>query len=202
MKLTKERRIYGAVLGLALAAIGADRVLLGPGPAGPATAAAGPAAAGILPGPPETAPGARGEILADRLRALEGSWGIDVEGVDDVFRASDGWPTDVAVEEVEGMPEEVEVRLEPVAFKLTAVMSRPSGGWVIVNGELLRPGQGLRGWTLVEVKESAATFKSEGREIQVSMDGPERGSRHHAEPTLAGEGSGESPDVGELGGPE
>lgn len=172
MRLTKQNKIYGAVLGLAVAAFAADRFAFS---GSPAEAADAPVAAVVAAKRPTQAVSpvaavADGSILAARLRAAAGSAGMAEGEVRDAFVPSQQWVSTgaagVAVPEADEF-----VR----AHRLTATINGKRSVLAVVDGRALRPGQAYDGFTLVSVGDKSAVFaRGEARatlKIQVAEFG-------------------------------
>lgn len=149
MELNRQQRVGMAVAAIALAALGVDQFVLGGG--GPATASAQVGAPGILPvSAVQDARQEASSMLALRLDEFAASERVDPSaGVPDVFGGSQ--------------------------WRITAVVGLGQRGAVRIDDELVRVGQVYNGAVLTSVSRTGAVFTKAGREINVSIDGPESG---------------------------
>jgi hypothetical protein len=173
MQWTKQQKIVGAVLVLAVAAFVVDRWVIGhEDDDGALVSAQGTAAPHRAPGPSRrtiqrqakpaaaavaAAPEASlGDVaaLAERLRCAAEAREIDLEKtVRDAFRPPQAWVT-------AGATDEQLAAAALQARKLTAVARRPSGrGVAIVQDKTVTVGQSLDGFTLIAVTEKSAMFR-------------------------------------------
>ncbi len=177
MKLTKERRVYAAILGLAGAVWAVDRLWLSGGPQ-PASASAIAAGAPAVAAPASAAPGAGNSAapkaaLADRLESLRRSLPAAPAG-DDAFRVPAEWRPNLP-EAPSAAP--AAPRFDTEAFskahRLTRVlMGSNINAAVVDGGSMLRPGQELDGMVLKEVTARSAIFERDGAEVELTLDGP------------------------------
>jgi hypothetical protein len=193
MRLSKQHKVYGAVLGLAMAALGADRFLF-TAPADDASVVEAVvvertpqkrvAAADVKPGAGADGGVADRRAIADRLDEVAQAAGYNLEAVSDAFTPSPVW-----VKPVEAAPAAV-VAVAPVtksqdaerarqfaqAHRLTAVMNGGRQGLAVVNGKPLRPGEVLDGFTLVSLTASPrdgahkATFQRGAERIELRLN--------------------------------
>src|SRR4051812_43864205 len=178
MRLSKQHKIYGAVLGLAFAALGADRFLFTPAPAEAAesyavtshAASAKPAAkaatAAVAKATDAPVADDRRAISA-RMDELAHAAGIVVGEARDAFVAPVAWvgspavaPTGLseqeraqqAAEEKARQLAQERVRKFVADHRLSAVMDGTGRNAVaVVDGKPMRPGQSLDGFKLVSV---------------------------------------------------
>ncbi len=182
MKLTRERKVYGAVLGVGLAVLIVDRTLWAP-----AGAAASP-----VPEPPDSqllvSTGATPVVvtgaptrasdselpLAARLRRVDESLSQSPGERRSAFCPASAWlkPESRAqaseiVLPATPSPEEEFRRLH----QLTAVMSGPRGGCAKVGSHLVYVGQEYGGFRLVAIDpdQRRATFESNGLRVDLVM---------------------------------
>jgi hypothetical protein len=193
MRFSKQHKMYGVVLGLAAAALGADRLVFAK-PAGGATEAASAAVetarparvataakAAAAPAAPAAANVADRHEIAARLDALARSSGLDVNAVADAFAPSAAWVKPVAAAAAPEVLAAEAMRAEELArstrfaqdHRLTAVMGGDRQGVAVVDGRPLRPGQVLDGFTLVAVsaktRDMKATFERGGRRVDLRL---------------------------------
>jgi hypothetical protein len=156
MKLTKERKIYAGLLVLAACAFIGDQVFSGPTEA----AASADVAVATAPAAKPLAPAAepiRSTIttrLAQRLRALDHDQALSATALSDPFKLSKTWGSG------SGSPADGQAWSFSQRHRLTAVMvAGARGGSAILDGELIRVGQSLDGFKLIEVSTQSATFE-------------------------------------------
>lgn len=187
MAVTKQQKILGGVLALGLCAVGADQLFLqGGGPtaanaAAATTLPAGPASGTDADGTgtrPDTKPGldvlAGHAELADRLSDLAQTRALSADSMRQAFAPDTAWVRqDASVGR--GDPPDPQDRFTDV-YTLEAVMASADGDAAVVNGRLLKVGQKLSGFTLVEVTmqtpeaKGAATFYYDGRTLTLELD--------------------------------
>jgi hypothetical protein len=169
MKLSKERRVYGAVLGVAGGAWLIQRVFFAGGPA-MATASEIAAAELAIPAsqPVSAAPGLS---LAKRLEALR--TGAPLED-DNAFAMPESWGP-VKIEPVSVAPEKV---FDPDAFRrehqLTTILrsSRGQNTAAVNGGALMRAGAIVDGAVLREVTANSAIFERDGITVELRIHPP------------------------------
>ena len=178
MQLTKQQKIYAAVLGLAVAAFGFDRFVLGPGDAteeaapAPRRTPARPVAKGAAPAPvsaqaAKAASAAATSTLAARLEAVAASRKLRLDKVGDAFRPSPAWVgtprTGPATTEL------VDAVAEFQKKKLMAVMKQGSGGIAIIDKTALSVGQSMDGFRLVAVKDRSAVLRRGTQRVELRL---------------------------------
>jgi hypothetical protein len=169
MKLSKERRVYAAILGLAGAAWVGDRVLFSGGPQ-PASAGAVPAEQAPAPAPiAKAAP--VGVPLADRLERLRQSQPGSAE---DAFAVPDEWRPKAAAAKAEAAaPPRFDAEAFKSAHRLTTVLKGTRGNFAVIDGGSLRtPGQELDGMILREVTSESAVFERDGVLVELRISRP------------------------------
>ena len=181
MALSKKRKVIVCILGLAVAALLADRALLGSGKPGPKEAAAEPSAApAAAPNTPAKSPAAPPrqsretvrESLACRLQALSEAGGSDSANVRDAFCLSPAWTKDLGPA-APSSPEQDKAEKLKTDHQLMAVMVAREGGYAIVDGKCLRIGQVLDGFTLISVTEKSAVLESDGIRVELKVPSQE-----------------------------
>jgi len=171
MKLTTSRKAYLGVFALALAALAVDRFVLGGGGSGPDRAAASVVSGtatvemeeAILP---TTAAPPKRESLADRLEALAVGQEANAEAMRDVFRPCESWLLRPRTGSPHS-PSPAEVFVQQ--HRLESVLLSGSAGYAIVDGGLLRIGETIAGYTLVELVPQGAVFQAEGSRFRVDL---------------------------------
>jgi hypothetical protein len=175
MKLTRERKIFGGVLVVAVAALAFDQ--LGgsssdsssasngqdPNSLLMASTAASPSSAASRGNVASAANVADGPSLAQRLAAAAGPAGATPapDQIRDVFRIPRAWSGNTQVVAVSD--DKLAADRFVQAHKLSAVSKNGSsatgdGGVAVVDGKLLHPGAVIEGFKLVAVTRSSAVF--------------------------------------------
>ena len=167
MNLSKERRIYVAILGLGLAGVAVDRLWLQSGPSA--------VSASMLPGDSlavtpqaESPKSTRMVPVSRRLDELSRSTGE--AGVQDAFVVPAAWQP-VKVAEKAAEPTADEPTAEPPQAKgfagvITSIIGRGENLTVLIDGEVVcaqRPSK-LTGMRLVSVVENMVTITRDGQE--------------------------------------
>jgi hypothetical protein len=168
--VTPKRKIYLAILGLGLVALGIDRLFVLPG-----RAAARPAAVDEATGPPEVpaperpagdasgpAAGAR-VTIADRLDALADLHEYDLTNLPNAFAPSSDW---FATEAAPRVSTASRFRQE---HTLNAVMGSEGDGYAIINGKSLFIGHVIDGFMLVEVRQRSAVLECQGTRVELTL---------------------------------
>jgi hypothetical protein len=181
MAPSKKRKLIVCVLGLAVAALLADRALLGSGKPGPKEAvaepSAAPAAAPNAPGQSPVAPPRQSretvqESLACRLKAVSEADGFDSANVRDAFCLSPAWTKDLGPA-APSSPQQDKAEQLKMDHQLVAVMMAGEGGYAIVDGKCLRIGQVLDGFTLISVTDKSAVLESDGIRVELKVPSTE-----------------------------
>jgi len=192
MHLTKQQKIYAAVLGLAVSAFAFDRFVLGPGDDAPEEVAAAPAGAARRPTPRRTparpagvasaraaAARAAGDTapvpsatppastLSARLEALAAAQKLKLDNVGDAFKPSTVWVG--SPKQVAPTVEVVDAVAEFQKKKLTAVMKQNSGGIAVIDKTYLSVGQSLDGFRLVAVKDRSAILRRGNQRVELRL---------------------------------
>jgi hypothetical protein len=157
MKITKERKVYAAVCGLAALLFVADR-LSGSKQAEAAAPAADAAATVVHVA--ETGPSAaavQGNVIAARLRDLSKSENLSVETLVDAFRGASGGESAVVVAGFKA------------SHSLGAVMLGRKGASAIINGKCVRVGETLDGYKLNSVSKGVATFVNGSDRVELTL---------------------------------
>jgi len=182
MVFTRQRKVLAVVLGIAVAAFLADR-MMGWIPVGPQQAEASAplgisldeefgrqmrevAAMANLPPAPRT--------LADRLHDLASSEGLDGMSSPDAFCPAPSWvgqPKETApAPEVVQAPDAAQIRaLQFRQHKLTATAVGSDGGMAIIDGQCITVGRDMDGLRLVSVDSGSATFEGDGIEVTLRL---------------------------------
>jgi len=208
MHLTKQQKIYAAVLGLAVSAFAFDRFVLGPGDDAPEEVAAAPAGAARRPTPRRTparpagvasakaaaaqAPAAGAAVpaasptstLSTRLEALAAAHKLKLDNVGDAFKPSPVWVG--SPKQVAPTVEVVDAVAEFQKKKLTAVMKQNSGGIAVIDKTYLSVGQSLDGFRLVAVKDRSAILRRGNQRVELRLRDDDAGSGPMTSEKIAG----------------
>ena len=181
MQWTKQRKIVGAVLVLAVAAFVVDRWVIGhddddaalaAGPAGPRhgsvpTRRATPAQrANPAPAATEASLGSAAK-LATRLNYVARTEKLNVEQVTDAFHPPASWGGTTVV----ATPDELAISAgEFASRKLMAVSRKQNGdGFALVNDKTVAVGASLDGFRLVAVKDRSAVFRRGSQRVELRL---------------------------------
>jgi hypothetical protein len=171
MKMTRERKIYLAMLVTGLAALVLDRLTAGPQNAraqdDPSSFVVERTDKSLSSGAPTVTGGAEhtaiGPDLSVRLRSLGERFAVDSQ-YRDPFRAPSSWaPRSAAVP----LPATVPVS-DPASpagefersHRLTAVLLSDRQRNAVVDGKMIKPGQAIDGFTLISVTHDTAVFRA------------------------------------------
>lgn len=186
--MTRERKIYGALLCLGLAALGADKLWFTPAdataqsasnllvtrPQHPAVIAhINPVVAPRSNGPSKDEPLVGLGALAERMHAMAEVERLDLADAKDVFRPPVEWVGNLAATP-QADHSTVVAGPDPVAsfrerHHLIAVLKSSKGGMAILDGKSVRPGQTVDGFKLVRIEENAAVFEANGRTVDMQL---------------------------------
>jgi len=191
VRLTKERKLYLAVLGLGLVALSADRLFFAP-----AGAQAAPGSSELPPESPSTrtaakpskpaaaAPENTEPALAERLRTVS-FW--DPAKMRDAFEAPVEWVGPRVAPKVEPPAEDSEfaknrkhwlstVMILPAREATPTTPASPATPVAIIGGGRYRVGDTLDNYKLVEIHADAeqpwVVFEGEGRRVKLTLDHP------------------------------
>lgn len=186
MTRQKKRKVYLALLGLAVVAFVLDRTVLDASTTAPATATAalrsrqakkvqdakkpGPAAEDAQQARTQSDPSKRVSIGRQIARCCPAPTDSGQSPCPDAFTASPLW---VAVEVEQEQQEQVsqeKVALDNLKsrYTLTAVISGKSG-MAILGGKCVRVGQSIEGCTLVEVTGQRAIFQAGENRVELKV---------------------------------
>ena len=176
MKLSRERQIFLAFLGLGLVALAADRALLAPSNAVAAGAVTIEAlerasAADAVPPAPTKAAAVKppsGPSFAVRLVAASKSHLTDTSKARDAFTPGSAWGVQIA-----SVPEETQPVMTVETFIQTyrpQLIFRSAGrGIVKVGARQCRVGDSVDGWMLAAIGRKSMTFSSGCTSLQVPL---------------------------------
>lgn len=159
MRLTRQHKVYVAVLGLAVGALVLDRVVLGTRLTGPAGASAYSLDPDDPLHTPTPAPSA-GRSLASRIDEAARANHLDAGEAIDAFSPLRSGPAASA-----SASPESEFN---AAHRITAVMVKPSGA-AIIDGRCIRVGESIDGYVLRQVGSDQIQLEHEGRSLTVDV---------------------------------
>ena len=182
MKLTKEKRVYGAVLGIAVAALAADRLFGAGDQGGPSSAdASAYAAPASAPGAASTAaatPAPTGAVVsvAEQLASLDQRAVLDTGYTKNAFET---WKTE---------PDRAAAPPTPAAtalvdqfrqgHHLTGVLIASPRAFAVVDGKMIAVGQSIGGVKLVSVTQRTVTWQlQDGPQFVMPIEDHARASR-------------------------
>lgn len=181
MSLSKQRKLYVAVLGLALGGLAVDRLLLDGGSA-PRRAAAqlsrdeptesADAPASPIASAPAGAQVVRSSTLSSRLDELARARQLDPAQASDAFAASPAWVSTVAVKPVEKSAPPAEDVFRK-SHKLMAVVLNGGNGAAIIDDKTYVVGMEVGGYTLRSLTKRSAMFEAQdGRRVELELAAP------------------------------
>jgi hypothetical protein len=171
MKLSTNNKIYVGILGLAILALGFDRLFLGPEAAVPAhvSAAGSPGTVGT-PAAASACPAQESQssiqTLAKRLETAGQRGGLDPRSMRDAFVPADSWlgRTPVAPQ-AQAAPTKTFAQLH----ELTSVVCAEEGGSAVIDGKVMQVGQELSGYRLTWVRPGVAVFQSARETVELQL---------------------------------
>ena len=186
MKMTRERKIYGALLCLGVAALAADKLFFSPAEAPAASLLVqnnGPRPAVVAHNKPVVAPAAEPQpkdqplmglgALADRMRGMAEAERLDLADAKDAFRPPVAWVGNIAVptqtQQQSGLGPGDAISAFREKHHLIAVLKSSKGGMAILDGKSVRPGQSVDGFKLLRVCENSAVFESNGKTVEMQL---------------------------------
>ncbi|UCD74308.1 MAG: hypothetical protein JSV91_11005 [Phycisphaerales bacterium] len=183
-KLSRERKVFIGILGVALIGLGADRMFFSSGLTGPAEASAAvgefevdaslEAPLGEVDPEPvaihESTESAT-EALAGRFKEYAQRGSSDITGLSNVFNPSDSWlggsDLPAGADRAASATDEF-----GATHRLNAVMMSRSNPGAVVNKRLIAVGQEVDGFTLIEVNERSVVFEGEDERVVLELDPP------------------------------
>lgn len=179
-QLTKQQKILAGLVGAGLCAVIVDRVFLAEPVAG-ADEAEASAVAEYAAGTPENhaamttlasdfkqATGVEGTV-AHRLQTYAAGHGVDSVKARDAFRPSEAWVMPAAATVEAEKPKDDPVARFAEAHRLMAVMGSGDRAVAIVDGQPMRVGQRLDGFTLVQIRSRAAAFAAPAGRVELKL---------------------------------
>ncbi len=166
MKLSKQRQVYVAIMGLGLAAVAVDRLWLSAGPSH-ASAAATPQELASATPPAKPVSDAAVVSISKRLETAQASLGTDA------FVIPASWQPPAPPPEAEA----AESHSEPSAQKhqVTSVVGGGAAIAAVIDGEVIRLGEtGKNGITLVSVDGRRVTIQIADKQMQLTIDSDQR----------------------------
>ena len=172
MKVNSKQVVYGGLLAIAVVALVIDRIFF----AEPSKAQGSPE----LPSKPEppvavsvAAPAEPADgLISEHLNSIPA---VDLKVMPDAFAPSKAWilatqppppPLPAPV------PDKVDHRAAEfaAAHKLSALLKSHNGGAAVIDGEMVRVGETLDGYTLTAVEGSSARFINGSSVVDLTMD--------------------------------
>lgn len=173
MVLTKRQKVMVTVLGLGLAGLAADRLMLEDGATGPGQAqAASPGVPVAATGNPAGSPTVEllDNSLASRLDTLRDVMALDLSATKDAFCPSELWLSDLRPEErVVTSSDEVRVMDFGRRHQLKAIASSGTGGAAFIDEKFVRVGQVIDGFRLVKIGYRMVVLESNGVEVVLRL---------------------------------
>ena len=181
MKLTKSQKVYVAVLVTAVAAFLVDRVFLGgDGPVEQASAA-GPGV-GAAEAPRSVPPSGASDApsVGARLAELQEAHPVDLQHVREAFVPSDAWNQQLRPRQPRQDPSQPSAPAgsssradEFVAgHRLKSILHLDDGGVALVDDKVVRIGQTVDGFKLIELTENAAVFVLHDQRARLQLANP------------------------------
>ena len=163
MKLTKEKRVYGAMLGIAVAALAADRLFGSGDKGGPMEAQANAAVYTAAPSTTSAtviaAPPAATVSVADQLASLDRKTHLDTAYAKNAFATWKSQPNHAAA-----APTPVAAALAEQFRQdhhLTGVMIAGQRAFAVVDDGMVAVGQSVGGIKLTSVTQRSATWQTQ-----------------------------------------
>jgi hypothetical protein len=160
MQITNKHKVYVAVVGAAVAAFLIDRAYFTP-------SAALAVADLLIHSPPQTdalnnfeTAGFSEGTIASKLKSISQP---NLDQIPDAFAPSHEWIN--SVQPTPGHLDQFET-----THKLSAVLASHNGGGAIINGQFVRIGQTVDGFTLTSINRQSAEFSSRTRKVTLSLD--------------------------------
>ncbi len=185
MKLTKEQKIYAGVLGVALAGLTIDRVILESEHTSPSQASAQSLTDSAFTGRDAPVPQftdtkiqLHQPFISHRLTTVAATKRASLGRTVDMFSPSDVWFAKPEPEVAPVAPTRIataDPRLKIEAFetqhKLNAVMTKDGAGYALIDNQMLRVGQAIDGFKLVSIDKQSATFEArDGMRAELSLN--------------------------------
>lgn len=170
--MTTSRKIYIAVLGIGVAALGWDKAMNSESVSNPQQAQAGPVASGQSA--PATAPG---QLTPDVLRALNTitqhaprrRFAIDdAQAARNVFMKTDAFEQAVRVSTTAADPADLLANYKE-RLQLSSVLIGPDRDYVIINGDIVRIGQAIGSFKLIEIAADSVVMEVEGEKFRMLL---------------------------------
>ncbi len=178
MMLTKQQKAFATVAVLAALALAADRLFFAPGMVTADTSEFAIDASGDEGSKSNAAkqsaavPARISTVIAQRLDQIAQLESFDLSHVSDAFWP--GWYVAPEPEQLPAMEEAVPVGPSPAEqfqqqHRLTAVMGTGQSGYAVVDGQMLRLGQKIDGFTLTAISERSAIFELGDLRVELAV---------------------------------
>lgn len=173
MKLSRERKVYVAVLTVGVGVLGADQLMGGPASASAsvsanANATENAAASSVKqPGTP------RAERVALHAHLERMTSALDERGIGSAFTIDDAWRAELSPAQPEIGPTSIDAAanaVAPVAPKITMIVEDASGGFAVMNGQAVRIGErSSDGVRLVSLAKGVAVIEIDGVQHTIAV---------------------------------
>lgn len=179
MQLSKQHKIYAAILGLAVAALAADQFVMAPPPAEEVAAAPvtpqrterKPAAPSTMPAVASAPAEAGNAAIAQRLKTVAAQQGAPTTAAD-AFTPSTSWVHVPEKKQEAAVSPDIELAKQFLRqHRLTAVMKSGGGGIAVIDGKPYKPGQQIDGFRLASVGERSAVLRRGVAKIEIKLRG-------------------------------
>ncbi len=168
-----SRKVYVAILAVALSSFVADRLFFGEGGTTPqqASASSGDVPivdALVLEAIADTVSQSEQLTLAQRLKSLEGDFGLDITEFRDAFMPSDSWLGKGP--DSEGFAPDTLGSEFGRIHQITSILYLGDGkGSVILDDQYVSVGQVFDGFTLVDLTDRTAVFQSGTETVELEL---------------------------------
>jgi hypothetical protein len=173
---TRERKILGSILAIALVVLMIDQMSKGPDAvdasvAEETAATVVAASGGVAAAAPEQSnpTPVRVQPVAQLLMEIRARRDADPLHIDNAFAPGEQWP-DRTDQQATLDDQTSDPHAFAQAHRATGVMRSQRGGYAIINGNIVRVGQTLNGFTLTEIKQDRVVFRSDRWEVELPLD--------------------------------
>jgi hypothetical protein len=180
MTLSRKHKLLFAVLGVAVAALLVDWLFLRDETTGPSQAQASVNAPAVVPeaAPPDpvpeppaaaaATPDTEQPPLADRLRKVAETLGLDPTDMRDAFVPPEDWLSELKPPEAVAPQRDLAGEFAQ-EHRLTSVILIGTGGSAVVDGRAIRVGQELDGFRLTRLTPGGAVFQSGDSQVELRL---------------------------------
>lgn len=173
MRFSSKQIVYGGLLAIAVVALVIDRIFF----AEPSKAQASPELPGKLEPPPAVSVAPVAEpadgLISEHLNSIPA---VDLKAMPDAFAPSKAWILATQPPPPPPLPapppDKVDHRAAEfvAAHKLSALLKSHNGGAAVIDGEMVRVGETLDGYTLTAVQGGSARFTNGSSVVDLTMD--------------------------------